>query len=177
MLTFSNIATAEKSKNIITIHYSPFAVVEGDSAEEDFITNDDYSHLSLNPGTAKGIKWVHIDNAMFFLEYFSIKTKTDNGQISQDKYQAMTLGSGVQGTQPLNGSVDIYYGIFVGAGGSRFKFNKTQYKAHADLSGELGVLITKRLSISAGVKYQIIGYPTETMAEVLSLNLSLGLWF
>jgi len=169
--------TTQESIDIISVYYSPFAKIEGDLPEDDYNFNDDYSSLSLDPGTAKGIKWVHKGDYVFFTEYFTVNTKSENDVISRDKYQAITVGSGFQDFVPLNNYFALYGGAFAGAGGSRFKLNDNKYRAHIDLSGELGILMAETLSIGAGIKYQIIGYPTETMAEVWLLNLNLSLWF
>ena len=180
LFIFSNSAIAEsptKPINIFSIYYSPYANVKGDLPEDDLIIDDDFSSLTLDPGTAKGIRWTYINDSAYFIEYSSIKTESERGNIIKDQYQAITIGTGLQGTAPINEYLDFYAGAFVGAGGSRFKFNHVKYRAHADLSADVGILIGKSLSIAGGLKYQIIGYPSETMAEVFNINISAGIWF
>ena len=177
LFIYSNSTIAESIDNI-SVYYSPFANIKGDLPEYDFNPYDDYSYMSLDPGTAKGVKWVHQEDYVFFTEYLSVNTKSEgNGVISRDKYQSATVGTGIQYLPQSDDVFGLYVGMFAGVGGSRFKFNDTKYKGHIDLSGELGVIINKTFSISGGVKYQIIGYPTETMAELWLVNLNLGLWF
>lgn len=180
LFIFSNIAIAESSTtsaNLLSIYYAPYATVKGDLAEDDFIIDDDFSSLTLDPGTAKGIRWTYVSDYSYFIEYSSIKTESESGDITKDQYQALTIGTGFQGMIPINEYFDFYAGVFAGAGGSRFKFNHVKYRAHADFSGDVGILIGRRLSIAGGLKYQIIGYPSETMAEVFNVNISAGIWF
>lgn len=161
--------------NILSFSYSPAAKVEGDLPEED-IDGGDYSYFTLDTGTAKSIKWTHLGQSPVYLEYTSIDTPSDDGS-GVDKYQSLSIGLPIAGPTALNSWLDLYGGMFFGLGGARFDLEELKYRAHAEVSAELALLFVKTLSLGLGAKYQIVGYPSETMAEAWYMNLTLGLWF
>jgi len=163
--------------NILSFTYSPAAKVTGDLPDEDGIDRGDYTEYTLDTGTAKALKWTYLSPTPVYIEYTTIDTKRDGSGSGVDKFQTLSLGLGIGGISKVNTYFDFYGGLFAGIGGSRFDLEQVKHQAHAEASGELGFLMAKFASLGIGVKYQIVGYPSETMAEAWYGNLSLGLWF
>lgn len=186
-ISTSTVAAPFEGVDIFTIYTSPFVGVYGDEEEVDLNSDDDFSYLSLDADRIKGARWVHIDSSAslaasqrfpFYLEYSTIDVKTDDGETSSDKYQSFTFGFVYQGVIPSKGVfLDTYFGISAGGGVARFSFDEPDYEAVAEIGGEYGIIFGNRFSFGIGVKRQIIGYPSETMAEVWHGSLTAGLWF
>ena len=161
----------------ITYYYAPSANVKGDLQEDDFNLNDDYSYLTLDPGIAKTLRWTWYSDTLLYAEYTTIKTEDKSGNISDNKYQSLSFGGGDLYRKKINRYYDIYGSWSLGLGAAKFDFTSDKYRAIADFNIEGGALLSERISLGVGVKYQIVGYPSETMADATILNFNIGVRF
>jgi len=186
-ISIPSIAVADDGVDIFTVYTSSLVGVYGDEDDVDLNHENDYSYLSLDASKIKGARWVHIDSSAsmaanqrfpFYLEYSTIDIKSDDGKTHSDRYQSFTLGFAYQGVISTQSQLlDTYFGVFAGGGAARFSFDEPEYKAVAEIGGEYGIIIGNRFSFGIGLKRQIIGYPSETMAEVWHGSITAGVWF
>ena len=175
----------------LTYKYAPSANVKGDIEEtDDLDENDDYTYLTLDPGTAKIISWAidlqdasffdepqNSETALIYVDYMSINTEDDNGHITKNKFQSFSLGFEAVSDKYLRHGISGF-GIFqAGAGIVRFNFDDEKYRGACELSAETGLLFFKTISLSTGVKFQIVGEPGETMAYTRVFYFGTGLRF
>lgn len=161
----------------LTFYYAPSTSVDGDVQEDDLFDGDDFTFLSVGPGTARALRWTHEGEADFYLDYASIEAEDDDGRISRRRYQALSAGLGVTERIPYSDNIGLYGSMSFGAGISRFNFNDIKHRAHADMAAEGGLVLFQRFTLGLGLRYQIVGYPGETMADALFVNLNGGLAF
>lgn len=179
-----------------TYSYSSSSNVIGDAAERnDLFLNDDYSHLSIGPGVVRALKWTHditeatkkparsFDNEITYplqtyIDYTRVDTKNTQGMVKIGHYESLTLGFSTLSKQRINKLISLYGEVGLGLGVANFKLPEgNKYRAAIEASLEGGLLLSETISIGVGVKRQIIGVPTETMATTTSLYLSTGISF
>lgn len=180
--------------HVLTINYSPVILVSGDEEELNdwnFIGDDDYSHFSVDSDDAVGLKFSYEllksprlkegqkDIAAFniYTEYLISDAEYKNGEVRKGKYQSLTSGVSLKAEKYLNDLFGSYASMGVGIGVSRFKLNTNKDRAVGELFAEGGFSFQQTVYLGIGVKFQMIGYPSETMATVGNLYLGLGVRF
>lgn len=159
-----------------TYSYAPSANVKGDVDADEFYLGE-YEFLSLDPGTARSIAISFVEESLLYVEYTSLDTETENGIRFDDRYTSLTIGSESRVDKRLNSSVGAYMRFGLGVGAARFNIVNEKYRALAEIKMEAGFMFGKRITIGPGIKYQVVGYPTETMASASILYISAGVWF
>lgn len=172
---FSPITWADPNY-ILSASYAPVTWVKGD-IDEDEVAPDQYSRFDLNPGSAIAIRWRSVDSALY-VDYTRIDTESTLKTREKRKFQSITTGFFIYEDKYLNDSLDYYFIMSGGVGLSRFDIHNTEYEATAEIGLEGGIAIEKNLSIGIGFKFQSVGYPTETVANVFypSVTLSARFW-
>ena len=175
--------------DVVSISYSPLAKVKGDSEEfDDLINGDDYSNFSLEADDALSIKWsyelekpddLEIDDEMYnplfvYVDYSRFDTKEGNGEIHSGKYQSLTTGFGFLINHKISDYVSSYFNGGAGVGVARFELSTDKARAAGEVSLEGGLSLLRKVYIGVGGKYQIVGYPSETMATTYNLYFGLG---
>lgn len=73
-----------------------------------------------------------------------------------------------------------YGALALGLGVARFSSplrSDTESWPLAELEGSIGVMLERRISLGAGLKWQVIGFPGETVANSLVPRFTLGIRF
>jgi hypothetical protein len=176
----------------ITINYSPAIEVSGDEEEfDDWLGGDDYSNFSVDAEDATTLKFSYElketqeldgpkndDAALIIYTDYSVSDfKYKDGDIEKGKYQSLTSGMSVLVDKELNNYFSSYFSMGFGLGISRFKLSSNKDRAVGELFIEGGFSVYKSFYLGIGGKYQVIGYPSETIATVSNLYIGLGVRF
>lgn len=163
------------SADSLTYLYSPSAGVKGDIAEDDLIEDDDFTSLTIEPGVFRAVRWDGGFESPLYIEYSSISTEDASGNFEKDKYQSFSLGFVKTEIEKQNHFVDSYWNLGGGVGFARFNFDEVKAHALGEASLGLGLIIAKYINLGLFFKYQIIGYPSETIAQSGAAGFSIGI--
>ncbi len=174
-----NTSHAELKQDIVKIGYGfPFVTADVD---EDEINPNQYDGYNLDAHRGRFAQIIlsgggMLDNPITF-KYMSIDTEEENGEIETNKFQSFSLGFAQGNWVPLSGDLDGYGMADVGIGVSRFSFDKTRNRMHADVGLEVGLALQKTFTLGARVNYLLVGYPGETIAHAGLFTATLGVRF
>lgn len=178
--------------DVVSVSYSPFTTVKGDSEEfDDLITDDDYSNFSLDVDDAISVKWsyefekpdgLEIEDRKYipllvYVDYSRFDANEDSEEIHSGKYQSLTVGFGFLFDHKISNYVGSYFNGGAGVGVAKFELSEDKARAAGEVSLEGGLSLLRKVYIGVGGKYQLVGYPSETMAATYNLYLGLGLRF
>ncbi len=180
-------ATTVFADTVSLIFYPNFNI-NGDEEElDDWTSGDDYTYLTLDESRAFSLKYSYelgqsiktnnIENntsAFIYVDYTTFNLDSNEDQIETGKYQSITGGLSILGDLYSSKYFGTYYSMGLGVGGSRFDLSENEYMGTAELFFDSGVSLFKQLYLSVGCKLQIIGKPTETMADAYGLNMGLS---
>lgn len=176
----------------LSINHSNWINVSGDREElNDWRVGDDYSHFSVDTDDATSLKfsfailnessstYPESNNATLsiYAEYLISDFKYENGEIEKGKYQSFTSGVSFLFEQPRNDLFGTYVSFGLGVGVSRFDLTSIKDKAVGEGFVEGGISLLDTIYLGVGGKYQIVGYPTETMATMYNAYLGMSVKF
>ena len=171
LIFLTNICNADN----LAYFYAPSAGVRGDIAEKDLIENDDYTFLTVEPGFLRAIRWTRESDAPFYIEYSSISTKDELGELDENRYQSFSLGVGQYNVNKIDNFLSTYRNITVGIGFARFNFDDVKHRALGEAGINFGLRMAESVNLGIIYKYQIIGYPSETMASANIVGISFSI--
>ena len=174
--------------DIVSLNYYPNYSINGDEEElDDWTPGDDYTYLSLGQSKAFSLKYSYelkqpneIDtsenkgSAYIYADYTTFNLDGNKEEIETGKYQSITSGLLILAEPYSNKYIDTYFSLGFGIGGSRFELSENKHRGTAEIFLEVGVSLIKQLYLSVGGKYQVIGQPTETMAEAYGFCMGLS---
>lgn len=170
-LLLANISSADE----LIMSYAPSATIKSDIDESELKSNS-YSRLNLNPGTAKGIRWVP-SSELFYVDFTFIDSDNDARGDHDHDYKSLSAGPRFIQEGSINESLKAYFGCTVGIGATEFGVESGTIRSMAEASFKGGLVFKDTFIIGPEVKFQFIGSPGETVAHVLSFNLNAGIRF
>lgn len=160
----------------LNVSFAPYAKINGDSDEGGMYV-DSYDEFDLGTGKAGSLELYVGDVNQWYAEYTFVQLDDSDRAIPSVPFSTMVVGSRLHQENELNDIYSAYYDISFGVGYARFDLEKERYKALTEVKFDIGIVINDLVTFGPGMKYQIIGYPSETMATDYSFYLKLGVKF
>ncbi len=184
-----SITTTAYTEGMISVSYYPNYNINGDEEElDDLLSGDDYTYLSLEESDAFSIKYSydlgkppHIDvsdvnhiPAFIYMEYTLLDLEGKEGEREEGRYQSLTVGLSFLSDIHSWKYIGTYCSGGVGIGASYFDISTSKVEAAGEIFLEGGASFLNHLYLGLGGKYQIIGYPSETVAQASGVYIGLS---
>lgn len=174
-------ARAEDRYFALTVGHVFAGAVDGDIDETETIP-DYYKNYELEADRGNEIRLLigrPNEGGGFYVSVGSMQAK-DSMNAARHSFESLTMGGSYIGMMRLAGPMRGYGQFSLGVGASRFDSGlEPGVKTNALVEGqaELGLVFYQRLAVATGLKLQVLGYPTETIAYAVIPQANVSLWF
>ncbi len=173
--------TVLPSRAETAVRLSVSAIAEGlvlSDIDEGELVPDPYRAYGFSAGSGHEVTISVSEEPAWYLKAATMRAVSAAGETT-NRFESLAFGVGTQ-DHPSVGAPWFYGRISLGAGGCRFTSSgreKPKYYALGELNGELGAELSPHLTVGVGLSWQVIGYPTETVANSLIPKAVLTLGF
>jgi hypothetical protein len=112
--------------------------------------------------------------------YLGFQSLTSKSKTTSDEVELRTysIGIGIRANDEAAEVIGGYFDFSLGIGHSEVILNggRADHNALVEMQGSLGIIVWRRLSLGAGARMQVLGYPGETAAFSISPYLAAGIW-
>ncbi|WP_317930727.1 hypothetical protein [Halioxenophilus sp. WMMB6] len=172
LLLFSDLCNASG----LNVTYAPYAKVNGDK-DEGGLFPDNYDEYNLDRGVAASVELNLGEGNHWYVEYTVTDVDESEMKLPEDQYSSLVVGLRQEDQHQINNTLSSYVGMSLGVGAARFNLQSEKYRALGEMKVDAGVIINQSVVIGPGIKFQIVGYPTETMAKATFVYFRVGYKF
>ncbi|MBB3059579.1 hypothetical protein [Microbulbifer rhizosphaerae] len=163
------------SANELVVSYAPSATVKADIDESE-MNGSPYSRLSLDSGTAKGVRWVP-HSKLYYVDFTLLESERDVQGENNNNYKSVSAGVRFIREFTIDEDLNAYLGCTTGVGAAEFSIDRSKIRSMAEASFKGGLVFRDTFTVGPEVKFQFVGSPGETVARVLLFNLNAGFRF
>ena len=167
--------------NDARLRFSASLIGEGlvlSDVDEDELVPDAWHQYGFSSGSGHEVKLTFPTAAGLYLNLAQMRTVTEGGFMT-NRFRHASLGASLHG-KPIASNPAVYGLVEAGVGGCEFESPSLDRPRHfglAELGLEIGVQTEAGPFMGVGLKWVVIGYPTETVANSLIPKLVIGVAF
>lgn len=144
--------------------------------DEGELVPDAWQAYGFSSGSGHEVRVTLPGKAMPYVALTQTRARAESGVVTH-RFRTAAAGVATRG-HPFAGSPSVYGLVEAGIGGCEFRsptLSRPRHFALGELGLELGVDFGRHAFLGAGLKWSVIGYPTETVANSLSPRLLIGI--